>query len=165
MEHAPQLAGSVWRSTQRVPHLVGPPVHVILQAPAEQTSPLSVAHAAEQAPQLFGSELRSTQRVPHLIGPPVHVILHVPEEQTSPLSVAHALEQAPQLTGSDIRSIQCPRQLDVPPVHELESSPGVLSEASTIGSMVELSRAASSGSPDICRQTPASEWLQSTSRG
>src|SRR5437773_1076799 len=58
----PQWAGSLARSTQRLPHLVEPPAHESPHMPWEQTRP--ALHVVPQPPQLFGSTLVSTQRLP-----------------------------------------------------------------------------------------------------
>jgi hypothetical protein len=54
--HAPQLFGSLVRSTQELPHIASTPASVaqlVLQTPCAQTVP--AGHTIPQPPQLFGS--------------------------------------------------------------------------------------------------------------
>ena len=79
LPQAPQLLGSVWRSTHAPLHSV--PVHVdAWHAPAVQTSP--GGHATPQAPQLFGSVCVSTQAVPQIVKPHVDDVVQVPFTHT-----------------------------------------------------------------------------------
>jgi hypothetical protein len=49
----PQFELSVWRFTQEAPHFVVPPVQLVVQLPAEQTSP--EPHFLPHVPQFAGS--------------------------------------------------------------------------------------------------------------
>ena len=68
--HAPQLAWSALRFTQRFPHLVNPVGHAIWHAPAEHIRP--GPHALLHAPQLAGSTWVSTQTPLQLVLPGPH---------------------------------------------------------------------------------------------
>ena len=55
-------AGSLFASTQRLPHLIVLPPHWSAQPPCTHTSP--GLHCLPHAPQLFGSRLSGTQSAP-----------------------------------------------------------------------------------------------------
>jgi hypothetical protein len=94
--HPPQLAGSVWRLTQVLPHRVVPAGHT--QAP-----PWHVPRPQEmpQPPQLLESVPGLTQVLPQRICPGRHELRHSPKSHTWP--AAQVRPQLPQLLGSDWR--------------------------------------------------------------
>lgn len=90
--HAPQLNGSVARSTQKPPHAVVAPAqrHV---PPKHPSAPL---HVLPHAPQLLRSADGSMQRPPQSIRPPGHA--HTPPLQA--WSARQTFPHAPQLLRS-----------------------------------------------------------------
>lgn len=117
---APQLSGSLVRSTQELPHVARPtpppsteppsteaPVpQVTVQLPWEQTSP--GGHALPHPPQLFGSLCVSTQLPLHLAPPLAH--WHAPPWHVVP--ALQTVSHPPQLELSDVSSTQKPPQSD-----------------------------------------------------
>ena len=63
----PQFAGSVWLSTQALPHSVVPAVQVVVQTPAEH--PWPPRQAVPQAPQLAESVCVLTHSPAHNVVP------------------------------------------------------------------------------------------------
>jgi hypothetical protein len=78
LPHAPQFAGSEFRSTHPPLQFERPVMQpVVLHAPAEHTEP--AAHAFAHAPQLAGSLARFTQAPAHSLSPVAHT--HIAAEQ------------------------------------------------------------------------------------
>lgn len=117
--HAPQLSGSLVRSTHDVPQVASDapaspapasaPPHERAQLPCEQTSP--VGHTTPQAPQLFASLWVRMQLPLHRAPPLAH--WHAPAWQVvpAPQTVSHP----PQLELSVCSSTQEPPQAKRPP--------------------------------------------------
>ncbi len=101
-----QLSGSVLRSTQRVPHIDAPALH--LQAPASQVSP--EAQRLPHVPQLFMSVIvlahAAAGPMPHRRLPVGHAQAVAPAVVMHDCPAAQRAPHAPQLTGSLVRSAQ-----------------------------------------------------------
>ncbi len=67
LPHMPQLAGSLWRSAQAVPHIVWPVAHIVVpvHAPAAQVWP--AAQVRPHMPQFAVSVWRFAQVLPQSI--------------------------------------------------------------------------------------------------
>ncbi len=128
MPQAPQLARSVWVSTQRPEHAVSEVAHERTQAPLSQTCP--AAQRVPQAPQLVRSTRVSAQRraVPaspslmeHSVRGAAHCTPQTPMEHTWP--VAQATPHAPQLSESLLVDAHRPAQAVCPVGHEVRQFP------------------------------------------
>jgi hypothetical protein len=107
--HALQLAGSVCRFTQLVPHAVSPAGQLTTQSPAEHSCP--EGHTCPHAPQFDGSVRRLTQVPLHTVCPvPAQALAHAPAAQIAmpPVGAGHALPHLPQLAGSPWTDTQLP---------------------------------------------------------
>jgi hypothetical protein len=100
--HAPQLAGSLCRSTHRPSHSVIPFEHTHTP-PTHAVPPVQ---AFPQLPQFDGSAFGSTQLWPHRISSTAQVALQPPFEHDR--SAAHGLPQLPQFSGSVLVFVQAP---------------------------------------------------------
>ena len=102
----PQWAGSVWRSTQVVPHRVKPAAQVCWHAPDEQIWP--AAQAFVQEPQCFGSLATSVQTV---VDPSAQISRGGLQTQADCVQTSPAMQtfpQAPQLEALTAVSTQVP---------------------------------------------------------
>ena len=121
-------------STHASPHIVRPPLHVVvvLHAPASHTWP--VPHALPHVPQLLGSELGSMQLPPQSRRGSAHAPMHTPSTQ-EPSQIE---PQLPQCSESERRSTQPPPHEDKPSVHMAPGPPSRSGSVPASGELVVL---------------------------
>jgi hypothetical protein len=114
---APQLAGSLFGSTQRPLQMVSPAGHVAVHIPFTHACP--TPHAVPQRPQLRLSDwvLVHAEAPPspvagHKVWPIAHIEVHIPALQASP--AGQTVPHMPQLFGSVLVLVHAMPQ-SVPP--------------------------------------------------
>jgi hypothetical protein len=111
------------------PHTVRPVAQVVVQRPAEHSSP--AAHARPQAPQWLGSAPSVAHSRPQRFCPLGHRSVQAPETQASPLP--HATAHPPQFSRSVRVSTQPLAQRVCIAPHVVFAPVSIVTEASTGG--------------------------------
>ncbi len=128
--HAPQLAASVLRLTQAVPHIVcgAEQVTVLRQTPDMQLC--VVVQRTPHAPQLAASVLRLTQAVPHIVCGAEQALWQRPAAHVSPSP--HGWLQPPQCAGLMLVSTQPPPHASRDAEHPTEPTSAPTSPTSLV---------------------------------
>ena len=134
--HAPQLAASVLRLTQAVPHIVCGAEQVTVLRQTPDTQLCALVQRVPHAPQLAESVLRLTQVVPHIVCGNAQPLWQRPAAHVSPS--AHDWLQPPQCAGLMLVSTQ-------PPPHASRGAEHPTEPTST----AETSRAPTEGLPSF----------------